>query len=135
MIDIETEVFDPVRSLILAQYPNAFVTGEYIRAPSKFPAVSFEQTDNTSYEQTQDTDHQEHDAYIMFELNVYSNMDKGKKAECKAIAAIVDEYMLHKGFTRTFLNPIPNLQDATIYRLTGRYQAIVSQDHTIYRRT
>lgn len=135
MIDIETEVYDPVRSLILAQYPDAYVTGEYIRAPAKFPAVCIEQTDNTAYGWTQDSDGLEHDAYIMFEVNIYSNRVKGKKAEAKALAAIVDEYMLHIGFTRTFLNPIPNLLEATVYRLTARYQAIVSKDHKIYRRT
>ena len=70
----------------------------------------------------------------MFELNVYSNKTKGKKAECKAIAALVDSELARLGFTRTMLNPIPNMDDATIYRMLGRYTAKVSKENVIYRR-
>ena len=51
-----------------------------------------------------------------------------------AIASIVDEELLKLGFSRTMLNPIPNMEDATIYRMKGRYTAIVSKNHVIYRR-
>jgi len=30
--------------------------------------------------------------------------------------------------------PIPNIEDATIYRMVGRYTAVVSTDKVIYRR-
>ena len=70
----------------------------------------------------------------MYELNVYSNKAAGKKAECKHIAAVVDAEMAAMGFTRMMLNPIPNMDDATIYRITGRYRAVVSKNQTLYRR-
>ena len=37
-------------------------------------------------------------------------------------------------FTRTMLEPVPNQDDATIYRMLGRYRAVISKEKTIYRR-
>ena len=70
----------------------------------------------------------------MYEINVYSNKAKGKKAECKAIVAVVDSEMMTMGFTRMMLNPIQNMNDATVYRILGRYRAVVSKTNVIYRR-
>jgi hypothetical protein len=67
-------------------------------------------------------------------LNVYSNKKSGKKSECKAIASLIDDEMAALGFSRSMLQPIPNMDDATIYRMTGRYRAVVSKDKIIYRR-
>ena len=71
---------------------------------------------------------------VLYEVNIYSNKKVGKKAECREIAALIDERMLALGFTRKMLQPIPNLDDATIYRMVGRYSAIVSKNKVIYRR-
>jgi hypothetical protein len=70
---------------------------------------------------------------ILYGTNEF-NKKVGKKSECKAIAALIDEQMLALGFVRTMLQPIPNLDDATIYRMVGRYSAIISKDEVIYRR-
>ena len=58
----------------------------------------------------------------------------GKKTECKAIIALIDSKMEALGFTRTLMNPVPNEEDATVYRMVARYGAIVSKNKTIYRR-
>ena len=71
---------------------------------------------------------------VMYELNIYSNKTKGKKSECKVIAAFIDSIMSSLGFDRIMLTPIPNMEDATIYRMAGRYKAIVSKNNTIHRR-
>ena len=76
----------------------------------------------------------ENHAEVMYELNVYSNKAKGKKAECKEIAAFIDSKMSALGFTRIMLTPIPNMDDATIYRMTGRYKALISKNNEIFRR-
>ena len=57
-----------------------------------------------------------------------------KKAECKEIAAFIDSKMSALGFTRIMLTPIPNMDDATIYRMTGRYKALISKNNEIFRR-
>lgn len=134
MIDIETQVFDRVSKAVRKSFGDAFVTSEYVRMPPSFPAVSLIEMDNTPLVSTQDSSSVENHASLMYELNVYSNKAAGKKAECKSIAAVVDMEMAAMGFTRIMLNPIPNMDDATIYRITGRYRAVVSQNEILYRR-
>ena len=134
MIDIENEVFNSVATEVRANYPNSYVVGEYVKTPPKFPSVSIIEMDNKSYQQTEDSGSSENHASVMYEVNVYSNKSVGKKTECKEIIALIDERMLALGFARTMLQPIPNLDDATIYRMTGRYSAIISKNKMIYRR-
>lgn len=60
---------------------------------------------------------------VMFEINVYSNKSEGKKTECKSIAKAIDEKMFSMNFRRLAFTPVPNLEDATIYRIIARYSA------------
>lgn len=134
MIDIEAEVFGIVSSDVRLKYPKVYMTGEYVKSPSSFPCVSLIETDNQVYRNTRDSGCIENHAQIQYEVNVYSNRTSGKKAECKEIISLIDSKMEKLGFTRTFMNPVPNEQDATIYRMIARYRAIVSKNKTIYRR-
>lgn len=134
MINVETEIFNAISNKMRSLYPTLFMTGEYVKSPPSFPAVSLVEMDNTMYTATQTSTDVENHASLMYELDVYSNKIKGKKSECKAIAALIDKEMAFFGFTRVMLQPIPNMDDATIYRIKGRYKAVVSKDKQIYRR-
>ncbi len=134
MIDIEAEVFGIVSSDVRLKYPKVYMTGEYVKSPPSFPCVSLIETDNQVYRNTRDSGCIENHAQIQYEVNVYSNRTSGKKAECKEIISLIDSKMEKLGFTRTFMNPVPNEEDATIYRMIARYRAIVSKNKTIYRR-
>lgn len=134
MIDIENDIFNTVARDVRAKYPDIYMVGEYVKTPPKFPCVSLVEMDNQSYQRTEDSGSSENHASVMYEVNVYSNKTVGKKSECKAIAALIDEQMLALGFARTMLQPIPNLDDATIYRMVGRYSAIISKNKVVYRR-
>lgn len=134
MIDIEVEVFSIISTKVRAEYPQIFITGEYVKSPPSFPCVSLLEADNAVYRNTRTTDSMENHAELLYEVNIYSNKTTGKKAECKDIASIIDSEFAKLGFTRTMLNPIPNEGDATIYRIVGRYKSIVSTNKTIYRR-
>lgn len=134
MIDIENEIFNEVSEKVRAEFPNIFMTGEYVKSPSSFPCVSLVEVDNATFRNTQTTEGKENHAAVVYELNVYSNKTKGKKAECKEIAAFIDDLMMGLNFTRTMLEPVPNQDGATIYRMLGRYRAVVSKNKTIYRR-
>ena len=134
MIDVESEIFNKVAEAVRAVHPSAFVSGEYIRTPSKFPFVSLIEMSNTIYDRTQSSGGLENHASVMYEVNVYSNKKSGKKSECKEIAALIDNELAALGFSRTMLQPIPNMDDATIYRMTGRYTAVISKDKKLYRR-
>ena len=134
MIDCENEIFSTIAKAVREVYPTAFVSSEYIRRPSKFPFVSLIEMSNTAYDKTQSSGGLENHASLMYEVNVYSNRISGKKSECKAIAALIDDEFAALGFSRTMLQPIPNMDDATIYRMTGRYTAVISKDKKLYRR-
>lgn len=133
MIDIENQVYTKVRAAVIAQFSTAYVSSTYVDKPPSFPAVSVEQRDCYPTRATQDTSNVEYTSDVMFEINVYSNKQGTNKSECKAIAAVVDTTLAGIGFTRTMLQPTPNLADATIYRITARYTARVGKDETIYR--
>lgn len=134
MIDIENEVFNSVATEVRNKCPGLYMVGEYVKTPPKFPCVSLVEMDNQSYQRTEDSDSSENHISVMYEVNIYSNKTVGKKMECKAIASLIDERMLALGFARTMLQPIPNLDDATIYRMVGRYSAVISKNKDIYRR-
>ena len=134
MINIENDIFDFVYEKVIEKFPNIYMSGEYVKSPPSFPASSLVEMDNTTYTSTQTGSDNENHASVMYELNVYSNKMTRKKTECKAIVAFIDEIMISLGFTRIMLQPIPNMDDATIYRMTARYRAIVAKDKTIYRR-
>ena len=134
MIDIEHQVFDRVAKAIRASFPKAVVRGEYVRSPSSFPFVSLVEQSNTTYRDSQTTTNFENHVSLLYVAEIYSNKKTAKKDECRRIAAILDQEMRRIGFDRSFLQPTPNMEDSTIYRIVGRYRAIVGQDHKIYRR-
>lgn len=134
MINIEEELFNAVSTKSREEYPDLYMIGEYVKSPPSFPCVSLIEMDNSVYTKTQTSDGNENHGQLMYELNVYSNKKKGKKSECKEIISLIDSIMLGYGFTRTMLQPIPNLDDATIYRMVARYSAVVSKDKEIFRR-
>lgn len=136
MIDIENTVFATVANALRTEYgaSNIFVSGEYTETPSKFPAVTLTESSNTAIANRRTAQSIENGAAVLYEVNVYSNKTKGKKSEAKEIMALIDEQMASMGFTRTFLNPIPNVIDATIYRIVARYTAaVLPEGNGIYR--
>ena len=77
---------------------------------------------------------------VMYSLSVFSNKSVGRKSEAKAISDFADEEMRKLGFTRTSRLQVPNLMDATIFRLESRYEAVIgpgNQENTflIYQNT
>jgi hypothetical protein len=138
MIDMENEIFAEVAEKVYARfsekYPDLFMTGEYVESPASFPCISLVEMDNAVFRQSQTAEGRENHATVMYELNVYSNKKDGKKAVCKEIVAFVDEVLMNLNFTRMMLEPIPNANEVTIYRMLGRYRAVISKDKTIFRR-
>ena len=135
MINVESEVFSTVATALRDEITGIFVSGEAVAAPSSFPAVTLVEDDNSTYTRSLDSSGQENHAQIMYTANVYSNKSSGKKAECKAIMAIIDDEMQGMGFVRIGSSPaeVPNA-DKAIYRMVARYRATISTDKTIYRR-
>lgn len=121
MIDIENRVFQMCADAFRAAYPNGYIAGEYVSQPPKFPAVSLVEMDNSVHARAIDNGKIENAADLMYQVDVYSNKTTGKKAQAKAIIALLDEVLAQHRFVRTFCNPVQNFNDATIYRMTARY--------------
>lgn len=133
MNNIENDIFTLVATKLRNEVGanNIYITGEYNAVPPKFPCVYICEVDN--FNLGGDSCRAEVITGVMYEVQIYSNLTNGKKGECKRLAEIVDSVLTELGFTRTMLQQIPNLQDATIYRMVARYTATV-KDNTIYKR-
>lgn len=135
MIDAEDEIFDIVSTEVRDKYRKTiFITGEPVDTPPKFPCASLVECDNRVYQRSQTSGCLENHAEVLYEVNVYSNKREHEKSECKKIMKLFDHSLSKLGFTRIFMEPMPNLADATVYRLTARYRAVISKDFVIYRR-
>ena len=134
MINLESEIFNVIATAVREDYPGAYVVGEYVKSPARFPSVSIVEIDNSAYDKTQTSGSLENHADVTYEVNIYSNKTSGKKSECKAIASLIDNEFATLGFSRSMLQPIPNMDDATIYRMVGRYMGVVSKEKYVFRR-
>ena len=133
MIDIESKVYTPIATALRAAFSGIEVSGDYSKVPSDFPFVSIVEADNYPTSTHLDTSETERYVTLMYEVNVYSDKTGSKKSECKAIMKVIDNLMYGMNFTRISLAPVPNLDNATIYRMTARYRA--ETDGTkLYRR-
>lgn len=141
MIDIEAQVYravlssvTPVLSTLGIAHPGKHVVNDYVKQPPVFPHVSVVEINNVTDASRQSSSSDEKFSILTYEVNVYSNKQIGRKAECKVLADAVDKTLLQLGFTRKSLEPFPNFMDATVFRMVGRYTVLVSEDETLYRR-
>jgi len=145
MVDIESIVFSRISSAIRTAFPsnfttstNGIITGEKVSAPSSFPAVCITEENNSVYLRSQDSSSVENHSDLMYEVEIYSNLSSGRKAQCKAIAKIVNDTMADMNFTRKPGSGIIPNANSSIARWFGRWTAVASktEDNTvlIYRK-
>ena len=121
MKDCENELFTIIATALRTEFPEIFVTGEAISAPSKFPCVAFYEDDN--YISREDMDSADHEvmATLRYRCDVYSNKSSGKKSEVKAIQAVIEPILYLKNFTRFSKTPLNDMGDK-IYHSVGTYR-------------
>ena len=134
MIDYQNEIFTAVARAVRSAHNDVTVTGEYTRAPSKFPTVTLDEVENVSVDALIDSSDEEKYAGLSYRLQVFSNKTGGKKAEARAIFATADSILLSLGFRRVTYTTIPEIYDSTIYSITATYEATVDVNGTIYKR-
>jgi hypothetical protein len=71
---------------------------------------------------------------ITLTIDVYSNLVNGKKTQTEAIMNMVRSVLLPMNFRQISCRPASNLNDATVYRLTGTFTATVDNNNTFYYR-
>ena len=133
MIDVESTIFNQGANAFDAKYPDGSRYGEETTSPPRFPCLTLVEIDNYTYEGSLDAEHKEHNAWLVYEVNVYSNKTYGAKQECKDVMELVDEQMQSLNFTRQFCNQTKNA-DKKYFRMTARYRAVVSEKFMMYRK-
>lgn len=133
MVNKRNEVFTRVKAAVLNAFGNADVSAEYIVSPKTLPHVSIEMSDNYSPRERETNSLVERYAVMTFTVNVYSNKASGKMEECYRIMEVVDTAMRSMNARRLSLSPVPNLENASLGRLTARYQVEADADY-FYRR-
>lgn len=132
MLDIEKIVFNRIANKVRETYPDMKMYGEERPTPAEFPCVNLYEFDNYTLERTMDSSSYENHAVVTFECNIFSNLQSGKKSQCKDIAKIIDTEFCRMGFRRQMKTELA-INDGTIMRLLLRYRATVSKDNEIYR--
>lgn len=122
MIDIENQIYSPIRTALVNAYEGIFVTSEPTATSAKFPAVSIVQEDNYMSVNKLDNGGEERFATVMFQVDVYSNKASGRKSQCKEIMNFIDTMLYKLNFTRLSLTPFPMANEG-YYRMTARYRA------------
>ena len=131
MIDCKNEVYENITEVLKKKFSDIKLSSEYVNIPSGFPYVSIGQSDNSIIpEQTTNTLEM---AQIMFEVNIYSNKPHKRKTECEEIAQYIDKEFFSMNFRRLSITPVPNMEDATVYRIVARYRA-ATDGKNFYRR-
>lgn len=127
-------IFTAVATKLREEYSGIFVSGESVPIPPSFPAVTIIEMDNSFYTRTMDLAGNENHSSVMYEINAYSNLTSGKKAQCKSIMATIDKEMHSIGFVRMSRQPleVPNA-DGTKYRMVSRYRAVISKKGETHR--
>lgn len=132
MIDKENEIYTIIATRLRQEFPSIFVTGEVNLNPTRYPCAFIEEADNSSLTTSRDTGSNERHVVLMYEVNVFSNKQSGKKSEAKAIFAVIDDEFDKLGFTRQTKVPI-SIDEGTKYRIVGRWTAVANNDY-IFRR-
>lgn len=133
MIDIENALFDKLTNMLETEF-SELENNVYSEVPneiSSFPLVIIAEVSNLNYIKGQDNNEFENYATIAYDVNIYSNKTSGAKLECKKILQKIDDMFLSYNFRRISFIPFKNNGDNT-YRLTVRYQGVVSKDYRLY---
>lgn len=130
VIDIEADIIDKVYNALVGTVPDGSLTSEYVLNPPKFPHISLIEMSNVTDQRHQTQSNDERYAILSYEANIFAY----DRDTCREIAKVLDASM--RGMNFRCLAPgvqfIVNIEDPTIYRMNGRYEA-VTDGQQIYR--
>lgn len=134
MLDFNNEIFSTVANEVRDNHGGTTVIGEYTRRPSRFPAVTLDETENVMVGWLEDSSDEEKFAGVTYRLQVFSNKESGKRTEARSIFATADAVMRRLGFRRVTYTTTPEIYDSTVYNITATYEGIVSASGSVYKR-
>lgn len=122
MVDLMPDVFDAIYNAVTAEYPDADLASHYVNQPSAFPHVQAWDESNTTPREGMNLSGDECFSNIVIHIEIFDNMLDGEGSEnVEKILALIDPVMRMLGFRRTYNAPVPNYNDASVYRKVVRY--------------
>jgi hypothetical protein len=131
MIDFSNEIFNAVAADLRSLFMNIRVVGEFVNSPTSFPTVIIDEIRNVP--EHLDSANFNKYARVVYRVQVFSNLEGGKRAQARDIYAAVDRKMQSMGmFCKTYTTT-PAVYNAEVYSITATYEAIIDQNGMIYR--
>ena len=131
MIDFSNEIFNAVAADLRSLYPGIRVVGEFVNSPTAFPTVTIDEIRNTP-EHLDGADYNKY-ARIIYRVQVFSNLENGKRVQAREIYGAVDRKMQSMGmFCKTYTTT-PEVYNAEVYSITATYEAIIDRNGVVYR--
>jgi len=97
------------------------VTNTTSYMPARFPAIAVEQIDNA--DAARDLENSENGVYSVIQIQSFSNQSM---TESRKVMGIACDAMRDMGYVRTFgAEPILNMSDTKIYRLSARFRRFI----------
>jgi len=143
MVDIFQQVFGTLRNAVnlfansdigkaLLNNREVKVSASYQQETTTFPHITIEEKTN-AYANSE-LDSREKFSSLMYEINIYDN-SINKIAITRKLAQICNDALTNLGFKRIFNEPLPNIADATIYRIIQRFDGYIDNETgKVYKR-
>ena len=131
MIDKSNEIFDVVAGDLRFLYPDIHVIGEYVDVPARFPTVTIDEISNvpTHLDSAMINKY----AIVTYRVQVFSNLEAGKRRQAREIYDVVDRSMMGMGLFAKSYTTTPTIYNAEIYCITATYEGVIGDDGVIYR--
>ena len=131
MIDKSNEIFNAVAEDLRSLYTGIQVKGEYVGTPAKFPCVTIDEISNIPSHM--DSAAQNKYAEVVYRVQVFSNLEQGKRREAREIYAAVDRVLMGLGLFAKSFTTTPAIYNSEIYSITATFEGIIGTDGVIYR--
>lgn len=128
MIDVgqmRKEVFNAIYDAVVGEFPNADFATHYVNQPANFPHVQVWDESNTVGYNGMNLSGDECFSNVVLHLEIFDNMLDGEGADnVERILFLIDPVLRMQGFRRTYCAPVPNFDDASVYRMVVRYSKL-----------
>ncbi len=130
MIDYSNEIFSAVAGDLRSSFEGIKVVGEYVSAPSHFPTVTLDETQNVPVH----LDSASYGKYarIQYRAQIFTN-GEGKRALARKIFGAIDAIMHEMGLMCITYSTVPAIYNSEIYSITATFEAVIDRNGVIYR--
>lgn len=131
MIDFSNEIFSAVAKDLRSAYTGIKVVGEYVTAPTAFPTVTIDETENVPVHL--DSSATNKYARVTYRVQVFSNLKSGKRGQAREIYARVDSVLQAAGLFAVSYTTTPAIYNSEVYCIAATYEAVMDRNGVIYR--